>query len=220
MKSVEFKNYSFLIRGQDRVVVNGHLNAQELLHISGGSGIGKTTLLRSIAGFMKDSEQGSLELFGTQVMGKEASKRHLAVVFQGFQLFSYLSVFENLLISFERQASLKALSLDLKKQRIEALLKSVELFDKIFVQASTLSGGEHQRVAICRALLSEAPLLVLDEPYSALDARLIVKINELIQLYMQKHKASVIVTSHRRQDFWSEGVKEIEWKTGQQELSF
>ncbi len=220
MQFVKFKEYSFLVPAKNRIAVDGELNETEVLHVGGASGIGKTTFLRSVAGLITSGEQGSLNIGGLEMVDKSMASRPLAMVFQGYQLFSHLTVFENLLVSFERVDALRALSRELKKERIESSLRKVGLIDKLEVPASALSGGEHQRVSICRALLSESPLLLLDEPFSALDAAVISQINEILQEYLTKHRATLLVTSHRPGDFWQTGVKTLEWKEGQKCLTF
>lgn len=220
MKSVIFDGYSFQVPTKARVALSGQLGARELLHISGPSGIGKSTLLLSMAGFTCDDEQGSLKVDGAEMVGAATSARPLAMVFQGYQLFAHLSVLENLLIAFERRLSLRSLSPELKKGRAAAVLEKLGLVDKLNASAMDLSGGEHQRVALGRALLSEAPWLLLDEPYSALDVTTISKVNDLLREYVAKHEAVVIVTSHRRADFWTDGVRDLEWKAGETCLKF
>ncbi len=121
----------------------------EFFSLLGPSGCGKTTLLRIIAGF-EDPSQGAVYLDDTNVLPLPPDKRHVNTVFQNYALFPHLSVFENI-----------AFPLRLKK------LPFAQIKEKV-----TLSGGQKQRVAIARALINEPSVLLLDEPLSALDAKL------------------------------------------------
>lgn len=220
MKSIQFEDYSFFVPGTGHVRISGFLEPLQSLHVGGPSGIGKTTWLRSVAGLVSDQEHGSLKIFDQECVGAESSKRSLSMVFQGFQLFAHLTVEENLLIAFERQDSLRLLSGDLKLERIARILNKLNLSEKSSQLASGLSGGEHQRIAIARALLSEASVVLLDEPFSALDAKSIKLVSDVLQQYQKEHEASFLIVSHRRGDLWASNMKELDWKDGQLCLEF
>lgn len=219
MISVNFEDYAFTVPGSGRMSVRGQLRAGESWHLNGPSGIGKSTFLRSVAGLRPGSESGSLRLFGNEMVGQDID-RPLAMVFQGPQLFPHLSVRENLMIAFEKESQLRALSRDLKSERIRQMLTRLGLLDKLDDLASGLSGGEHQRVAIGRALLSQARLLLLDEPFSALDAQAVELVNDLLREHVKSLTATLLVVTHRREDFLISTAKAVEWSRGQTCLDF
>jgi spermidine/putrescine transport system ATP-binding protein len=139
----------------------------EFFSLLGPSGCGKTTLLRIIAGF-EQPESGTVLLDGKDVLPLPPDGRKANTVFQNYALFPHLTVFENV-----------AFSLRLKKQpeaavreRVNEYLRLVELQTHGSKKPAQLSGGQKQRVAIARALINEPSVLLLDEPLSALDAKL------------------------------------------------
>jgi spermidine/putrescine transport system ATP-binding protein len=139
----------------------------EFFSLLGPSGCGKTTLLRIIAGF-ETPDDGVVTLDGTDVLPLPPNKRHVNTVFQNYALFPHLSVFEN--VAFPLR--IKKLPNAEVKARVCEYLKLVELEAHSHKKPSQLSGGQKQRVAIARALINEPSVLLLDEPLSALDAKL------------------------------------------------
>lgn len=139
----------------------------EFFSLLGPSGCGKTTLLRIIAGFETPND-GVVMIDGNDVLPLPPNKRHVNTVFQNYALFPHLSVFENVAFSLR----LKKLSNAEVKSRVREYLKLVELEDHAAKKPGQLSGGQKQRVAIARALINEPSVLLLDEPLSALDAKL------------------------------------------------
>ena len=139
----------------------------EFFSLLGPSGCGKTTLLRIIAGF-ESPESGAVLLDGRDVLPLPPDGRHVNTVFQNYALFPHLSVFENVAFSMRlKQASESAI-----KAKVDDYLNLVELQAHAHKKPSQLSGGQKQRVAIARALINEPSVLLLDEPLSALDAKL------------------------------------------------
>ncbi len=139
----------------------------EFFSLLGPSGCGKTTLLRIIAGF-EDPSTGAVYLDGTNVIPIPSNKRHVNTVFQTYALFPHLSVFEN--VAFPLR--LKKVAPKVVKERVHEFLELVKLPNETRKLPSQLSGGQKQRVAIARALINEPSVLLLDEPLSALDAKL------------------------------------------------
>ena len=147
--------------------INLEINRGEFFSLLGPSGCGKTTLLRIIAGFEQPSS-GTLLLDGIDILSIAPNKRHVNTVFQNYALFPHLSIFENI-----------AFALRLKKtaqRKIDSMvgeyLELVKLENEAAKLPAQLSGGQKQRVAIARALINEPSVLLLDEPLSALDAKL------------------------------------------------
>ena len=139
----------------------------EFFSLLGPSGCGKTTLLRIIAGF-EAPDKGTLTLDGDNVLSLPPNKRPTNTVFQNYALFPHLSVFENVAFS----PRLKGASTAQIKDKVRQYLELVRLEGHADKKPSQLSGGMKQRVAIARALINEPRVLLLDEPLSALDAKL------------------------------------------------
>jgi len=139
----------------------------EFFSLLGPSGCGKTTLLRIIAGF-ENPDCGTLTLDGNDVLSLPPNKRHTNTVFQNYALFPHLSVFENVAFS----PRLQKLPNSEIKTKVDKYLHLVRLEGHAKKKPNQLSGGMKQRVAIARALINEPRVLLLDEPLSALDAKL------------------------------------------------
>jgi spermidine/putrescine transport system ATP-binding protein len=139
----------------------------EFFSLLGPSGCGKTTLLRTIAGF-EDPDSGAVAIDGRDVSGLPPDKRRCNTVFQSYALFPHLTVFENVAFSLR----LKHVPNRLVKDLVHRHLSLVQLEGHADKKPSQLSGGQKQRVAIARALINEPSVLLLDEPLSALDAKL------------------------------------------------
>jgi iron(III) transport system ATP-binding protein len=173
------------------------MHEQEILSFVGPSGCGKTTTLRLIAG-LERPDQGIIRLdhrvisdAGTFV---PPEKRNIGMVFQDHALFPHLSVFDN--IAF----GLRGFSKSEKKDRVSELLKlvGVEALSKRFPHV--LSGGERQRVALARALAPEPALLLMDEPFSSLDAHLRLEVREQIRNILKASLSTVIFVTHDQEE--------------------
>jgi spermidine/putrescine transport system ATP-binding protein len=147
--------------------INLEIKAGEFFSLLGPSGCGKTTLLRIIAGF-EIPTSGDLILDNESVLGRAPNERHVNTIFQNYALFPHLSVFENVAFSLR----LKKIDKKIIKIRVDEYLNLVRLQEHAEKYPSQLSGGQRQRVAIARALINEPRVLLLDEPLSALDAKL------------------------------------------------
>jgi spermidine/putrescine transport system ATP-binding protein len=163
VKNVSKKFGSFTALQQ----VSFEINKGEFFSLLGPSGCGKTTLLRIIAGF-EDPSSGAVYLDGSDVIPVPANKRHVNTVFQNYALFPHLTVFEN--VAFPLRLKKKS------KDEIHSLVSEYLSLVKLPLEGSKfpaqLSGGQKQRVAIARALINQPSVLLLDEPLSALDAKL------------------------------------------------
>jgi len=147
--------------------VSMEIKKGEFFSLLGPSGCGKTTLLRIIAGF-EHPDKGTLTLDGDNVLLLPPNKRPTNTVFQNYALFPHLTVFENVAFS----PRLKGVSSTQIKSKVEQYLQLVRLEGHADKKPNQLSGGMKQRVAIARALINEPRVLLLDEPLSALDAKL------------------------------------------------
>jgi spermidine/putrescine transport system ATP-binding protein len=139
----------------------------EFFSLLGPSGCGKTTLLRIIAGF-EYPDCGLVTFDGKDVLPMPPNQRHANTVFQSYALFPHLSVFENVAFSLR----LKKASKSKIQDKVNEYLHLVQLEGHAHKKPNQLSGGQKQRVAIARALINEPSVLLLDEPLSALDAKL------------------------------------------------
>ncbi|MDR2964549.1 MAG: ABC transporter ATP-binding protein [Treponema sp.] len=147
--------------------INLEIKKGEFFSLLGPSGCGKTTLLRIIAGF-EHPDKGKLTLGGDDVLYMPPNKRPTNTVFQNYALFPHLTVFENVAFS----PRLKGLSSGQIKNKVDEYLQLVRLEGHAGKKPNQLSGGQKQRVAIARALINDPRVLLLDEPLSALDAKL------------------------------------------------
>ena len=155
--------------------VNFTINQGEFFSLLGPSGCGKTTLLRIIAGF-EFPDEGTVLLDDKDIVPLPPNKRPCNTVFQSYALFPHLSVYEN--VAFPLR--LKKIDKKTIDSKVREYLHLVQLDEHIFKKPNQLSGGQRQRVAIARALINEPKVLLLDEPLSALDAKL--RANLLVDL--------------------------------------
>src|SRR6476660_9131790 len=147
--------------------VSLEVESGELVGLLGPSGSGKTTLLRMIGG-LEAPDAGTVHLAGVDVTTKRAAERGVGFVFQHYALFRHLNVFENVAFGLRVQPSRVRPSKRAISERVHQLLQLETLAERC---PSQLSGGQRQRVALARALAVEPKILLLDEPFGALDAR-------------------------------------------------
>jgi len=162
----------------------------EFVTILGPSGCGKTTLLRIVAG-LEVADGGQVFLGGNDITRLPAHKRHVNTVFQNYALFPHLDVYENIAFGL-RSRRFPAEEVD---ARVRAALEMLHLEEMPRRRTFQLSGGQKQRVALARALVNQPDVLLLDEPMSALDAKLRAEVQlELRRLQRRLGKTFVLVT--------------------------
>jgi putative spermidine/putrescine transport system ATP-binding protein len=161
----------------------------------GPSGCGKTTLLRLIAG-LESPTTGRILLDGKNITRKPAHKRNFGMVFQSLALFPHLSVGENVTYSLR----VRNVEKDARRKRAEELLDLVQLSGFADRHISQLSGGQRQRVAIARALAIEPRLFLLDEPLSALDAKLRENMQLELRMLQQRLQVTTILVTHDQRE--------------------
>lgn len=162
----------------------------ELLALLGPSGCGKTTTLRMIAGFVAPTE-GSVRFGERDVTALPVHRRNVGMVFQGYALFPHLTVAGNI----EFGLRVRGWDAERKRRKIEQMLRWVQLENLVERHPKALSGGQQQRVALARAMAVEPDVLLLDEPFSALDAKLRTQMRtEIRELQQQARITSVFVT--------------------------
>lgn len=168
--------------------------SNELVAILGASGAGKSTLLRLIAGFEKP-DRGDIVFDGKTVAGKAfvpAEKRQIGIVPQDGALFPHLSVCDNIGFGLKKSAD--------KDQRIRQLLELTELTGLEKRKPQELSGGQMQRVALARALAPKPKLVLLDEPFSALDAELRERLRVDVRRIIRAEGVSAILVTHDQEE--------------------
>lgn len=151
--------------------VNFTINPGEFFSLLGPSGCGKTTLLRIIAGF-EFPDEGAILLDNSDVVPLQPNQRPTNTVFQNYALFPHLSVYENVAFPLRLKKGDAKVSKEEIDEKVRKYLSLVQLDAHMFKKPNQLSGGQRQRVAIARALINEPKVLLLDEPLSALDAKL------------------------------------------------
>ena len=142
----------------------------ELLALLGPSGSGKTTLLRILAG-LEWPDAGRLRMHGQDALGVRASERRLGFVFQHYALFRHMTVFDNVAFGLQVRPRRQRPPRTVIAERVHELLRLVQLDGLAGRYPDQLSGGQRQRVALARALAVEPRVLLLDEPFGALDAK-------------------------------------------------
>jgi len=170
------------------------VNSGELLALLGPSGSGKTTLLRVIAG-LEAPDVGTVHFDGEEATDRSATDRRVGFVFQHYALFRHMTVFENVAFGLRvRPRSLRPAQSEIRR-KVNELLTLVQLDYLGDRYPSQLSGGQRQRVALARALAVEPRVLLLDEPFGALDAKVRQELRRwLRRLHSQIHVTSVFVT--------------------------
>nr|WP_273391750.1 thiamine ABC transporter ATP-binding protein [Actinobacillus porcinus] len=168
------------------------VKAQEKIAIIGASGAGKSTLLNLIAGF-EQGHAGEIWLNGENHTQTEPHLRPVSMLFQDNNLFPHLTVEQNLGLGIH--PSLK-LNRD-EKQRLQHVASAVGLQAFLNRKPTALSGGQKQRVAIARCLLRDKPILLLDEPFSALDPQLRQEMLNLIDGLCTEKKLTLLLVTHQ-----------------------
>jgi sulfate transport system ATP-binding protein len=177
--------------------VNLDVPSGSLLALLGPSGSGKTTLLRIIAG-LESADRGSVVCDGVDITNSNARERQMGFVFQHYALFRHMTVFDNVAFGMRvRKVPKKEIA-----DRVHELLRLVRLDDLHKRFPSQLSGGQRQRVALARALAIRPRVLLLDEPFGALDAKVRAELRAWIrQLHSEIHMTSVFVTHDQEEAF-------------------
>ncbi|WP_164984931.1 ABC transporter ATP-binding protein [Ammoniphilus sp. CFH 90114] len=188
-KTYDTKN-QFLLTIKELCIREG-----EFFVLVGPSGCGKTTLLRLIAGLL-EPDLGGIEINGQTVVGIPAERRGLGMVFQHALLFPHMNVEQNVAFGLKMQGMPKKERL--KKAR--EILYQVELTGFESRIPTELSGGQQQRVSLARALVTHPRVLLLDEPFSALDPELRNGMRQLVKRMQREYKVTVVMVTHDREE--------------------
>jgi thiamine transport system ATP-binding protein len=162
--------------------------------VSGPSGSGKSTLLDLIAGFLTPTA-GRMDLDGHDLLPLPPEQRPVSLLFQSESLFDHLSAGRNIALGLPQPVPTGE-----RDRRIAEALKEVGLVGIEAQRAGTLSGGQKQRVALARTLLRGKPILLLDEPFSALDDETRVTVRDLVARLTRAHGWHTILVSHHADD--------------------
>src|SRR5436189_1565226 len=189
--SIELKNVSKRFGSVAAVnTVRDYANDGELLALLGPSGGGKTTVLRMIAGLEMPTE-GDIFVRGKRVNDLSVQERNIGFVFQNYALFKNMNVFKNIAFGLK----IKKWKRSDIRDRVMELLKSFKMEELVKRYPHQLSGGQRQRVAIARALASKPSVLLLDEPFGAVDAKIRQELREwLVTLHHDLNVTTIFVT--------------------------
>lgn len=171
--------------------VNLQIDNGEFLAIMGSSGCGKTTLLRMLAGLETPSE-GEIRIGGRRMNDVSAFERDAPMVWQSLALFPFLTVIENV----EFGLRMRRVGKTERRRRAQHWLERMEIGHLAGRGIDQLSGGQRQRVALARALVTQPPMLLLDEPFSALDASLTVRMQGVISRLQRELGITFILVTH------------------------
>jgi putative spermidine/putrescine transport system ATP-binding protein len=196
MAFLEIKNVNKLF-GEMAAVKDFNLDVErgELVTFLGPSGCGKTTTLRMVAGF-EEPNPGRIILDGEDITNRPPNKRDVGMVFQAYALFPNMTVAQNIGFGLKVRKAPEATV----KQRIEEMLALIHLETKGGSYPHQLSGGQQQRVALARALAIHPRVLLLDEPLSALDAKIRVSLRAEIRAIQQKLGTTAIYVTHDQEE--------------------
>ncbi|WP_295502892.1 ATP-binding cassette domain-containing protein [Limnohabitans sp. Rim8] len=180
-----------------------HAPAGEILTLMGPSGCGKSSVLAATAGTLASVSEGlqplqfegRVQLNGHDLTALPTHLRGVGLVFQDALLFAHMTVAENLLFAVPR-----ALPLAQRQARVQQALQEAELSGLGERDPSTLSGGQRARVALMRALLAEPQALLLDEPFSKLDAALRAQLRPWVFAHVRERRIPVVLVTHDEQD--------------------
>ncbi|WP_342433358.1 ABC transporter ATP-binding protein [Neobacillus sp. FSL H8-0543] len=200
MKVVEIQNLCFTYSRKGTPIIDDFsfsLNTGEIVGVLGQSGSGKSTLLRLISG-LEMPTKGTITIAGKPVVGKhifvQPEDRGVGMVFQDYALFPHMTVKENILFGLSRMARKGW------KQRVQEMLELVHMEEFGDRYPHELSGGQQQRVALARALAPKPKILLMDEPFSNLDADLKESIREELLSILKKANITCMIVTHDRKD--------------------
>jgi sulfate transport system ATP-binding protein len=194
--SIEIRNvYKKFGRVEVLKGISLEIQSGQLIAFLGPSGSGKTTLLRIIAG-LETPDYGNIFLHGEDAKFRKVSDRQVGFVFQHYALFRHMSVFENVAFGLRIKPKHERLSEDAMVMKIQELLKLVQLENFSRMYPHQLSGGQRQRVALARALAIEPKVLLLDEPFGSLDAKVRKQLRRWLRVLHDRLRMTSVFVTH------------------------
>lgn len=192
MAYIEFRNIEKYF-GSNHVLKGINLSVEkgQFVTLLGPSGCGKSTLLRCLAG-LEELSDGEILLDGEDITDKEPKDRNIGMVFQQYSLFPNMTVEENIAFGLK----LKKMPPKIVAQKVEEIIQMVELSGKEKQYPANLSGGQQQRVALARSIVMEPKVLLLDEPLSAIDAKLRKSLQISIKNITKKLGLTAVFVTH------------------------
>lgn len=192
MAYIEFRN---VVKSFDDATVLKNINMTvekgQLVTLLGPSGCGKSTLLRCLAG-LETVTSGQIILDGKDITNLPASKRDIGMVFQQYSLFPNMTVAQNIAFGLK----MKKVSRDVIEKKVQDAVRMVELEGKENSYPANLSGGQQQRVALARSIVMEPKVLLLDEPLSAIDAKLRKALQQRIREIHEELGLTIVFVTH------------------------
>ena len=211
MSYLEIKNVNkYYGKFQALKNINLTIEKGEFISFLGPSGCGKTTLLRTISG-LEELNSGHIFLKGKDISNLHPSKRNFSIVFQSYALFPNMTVWENIAYGLEN----KKMPKDKIKNKVLEVLEMVGLAGISNKYPNEMSGGQQQRVALARAIALEPDVLLLDEPLSALDAKVREKLRNDIKMLQKKLGLTIIMVTHDQEEALSVSDKIMVMQSGE-----
>ncbi len=171
------------------------LESGKICALIGASGAGKSTLLSLVGGFLQP-RSGKIAFDHENLLPLSPHQRPISMLFQEHNVFPHLNVFQNIGLGIHPALKLTPV----QKQQIESAAKKVGLQDHLYRQPDQLSGGQKQRIALARCLVRNRPLLLLDEPFSALDPALRLDMLALVKTLAHAQNMTVLMITHHPED--------------------
>ncbi|MGI6402974.1 MAG: ABC transporter ATP-binding protein [Oscillospiraceae bacterium] len=193
---LEIRDLTTLYKSGDGVRnINLTVNKGELVTLLGPSGCGKTTILRTIGGFIP-ATSGQILIDGKDIVHLQPEKRPTAMVFQSYNLWPHMTVYENMAFGLK----LRKVPKSEQKRRITEMLEMVKMSGYEKKYPGQMSGGQQQRIAIGRSLLLQPDVLLLDEPFSALDAKIRSQMREELRKIQTDLSITVVFVTHDQEE--------------------